>query len=168
MYWNLSSKPSSLSNFSSARRLSMFMISFFANLFCRMFNPFKSLPTYFLNTTFSLTSFSSYINNLVNFWRYSVFVEGINFLLLIRSFIFHPFWLPKGLISQWQLLSYDNVCYFRFKWYQKWAIVFNKRTPVLNIHIVKDVTVSIIQYGAIGIFCLLGHILVWGYWNIFG
>ena len=89
-YWNLSSKVISLSNCSKARRLRMFVISFFANLFCRMFNPFNSLATYFPNTSSSLSSFSSFINVSVNFRSISVFEEGASviFCRLFEALLF--------------------------------------------------------------------------------
>ena len=69
--------------------------------------------------------------------------EPEQFLSLIRSFIFHPFWLPSDLRNQSRLFSYANICCFRFKWFRGRNIVFHKRAPVLNIDIVKDVRVLI-------------------------
>ena len=143
-YWNLSSKASSFSNCLNARRLSMFVISLFANLFCHMFNPFNSLAMYFANVSSPLSSFPSF------YQRFGQFLEDFciwgrrlsNFLLLIKSFTFHSFWLTSVLKNQWWLFSYANIWCFRFKWYQGWATVFNKRAPVLNTHIVKDVMVN--------------------------
>ena len=68
----------------------MFVISFFANLFCHMFNSFNSLGTYFPNTSSSLSSFSSFINVSVNFQSISVLEEGASviFCCLFEALLF--------------------------------------------------------------------------------
>ena len=89
-YWNLSSKVISLSNCSKARRLRMFVIYFFANLFWRLFNPFNSICKYFPSTSSLLSSFSSFINISVNFLTISVFEEGASviFSRLFEALLF--------------------------------------------------------------------------------
>ena len=68
-------------NCSKARRLRMFVISFFASLFCHLFKPFNSLATYFPNASSSLSYSSSFINVSVNLQKKegapsSIFEEG--------------------------------------------------------------------------------------------
>ena len=87
----------------------MFVISLSINLFCRIFNPFNSLATYFPNSSYSLSPFSFFIKVSVNFWRISVFEEGAS-AILCR--------LTSGLRNQWQLFSCANTCCFRFKLYR--------------------------------------------------
>ena len=122
----------------NASRLSMFMISLFANRFCDMFNPSTHLPlnSWIHPLLYSLFLLLSKFRSIFGGLLYSK--KGLSiFLSLIQSFIFHPFWLRSGLRNQWRLFSYANNCIFRFKWYWGWAIVLNKRIPVQKSTLLK-------------------------------